>query len=156
MLDYEKKYVDLTSGINKCIPDISQEFPDANGFEKAVIAMRRLGWDYSQIQKPLGMPSKKEIRKALLKWAPYLIDNSKSKIINMSEWEAGIYSMLSKTDKIDYEFEDEDWQFFIRNKQVWYKDPCGYEGQISEWNELNIHQMYNAIKEQLNGLAESI
>jgi hypothetical protein len=118
--------------------------------------MRRLGWDYGQIQKPLGMPSKKDIRNALLKWAPHLIDNSKSKIINMSEWEAGIYSMLSKTDKIDYEFEDEDWQFFIKDKQVWYKDPYGHQGQISEWNELNIHQMYNAIKEQLNGLAKSI
>lgn len=43
MIDYEKKYVDLTSGLNKCIPDISNEFLNANGFEKAVIAMRRLG-----------------------------------------------------------------------------------------------------------------
>lgn len=43
MLDYEKKYVDLTSGLNKCIPDISDQFPDASGFEKSVIAMRQKG-----------------------------------------------------------------------------------------------------------------
>lgn len=43
MLDYERKYLDLTSGLNKCIPDISQEFPNANGFEKSVIAMRQKG-----------------------------------------------------------------------------------------------------------------
>ena len=81
MLDYEKKYVDLTSGINKCIPDISKEFPNASGFEKAVISMRRLGWNYGDIQKKLGMPSKKQIRQALLSWCPELIDNSKVKII---------------------------------------------------------------------------
>lgn len=156
MLDYEKKYADLTSGLNRCIPDVSQEFPDANGFEKAVIAMRRLGWNYGDIQKKLGMPSKKDIRNALLKWAPHLIDNSKSKIINMSEYEAGIYSLLYKTDKTDFEFEDDDWKFFIKDKAVWYQDPSGQTGQISEWNEVNIHQMYNVIKEQLNGLDKSV
>jgi hypothetical protein len=43
MLDYEKKYIDLTSGLNRCIPDITDQFPDANGFEKSVIAMRQKG-----------------------------------------------------------------------------------------------------------------
>lgn len=43
MLDYEKKYLELTRGITKCINDISDEFPKANGFEKAIIAMRRNG-----------------------------------------------------------------------------------------------------------------
>ena len=43
MLDYEKKYVDLTSGLNRCIPDITDQFPGANGFEKSVIAMRQKG-----------------------------------------------------------------------------------------------------------------
>lgn len=43
MLDYEKKYLDLTSGLNKCIPDISNQFPNANGFEKSVISMRKEG-----------------------------------------------------------------------------------------------------------------
>lgn len=40
-MDYDKKYVDLTSGLNKCIPDISNDYPDCNGFEKAVISMRK-------------------------------------------------------------------------------------------------------------------
>jgi hypothetical protein len=41
MLDYEKKYLDLTSGLNQCIPDVSREYSNCNGFEKAVIAMRK-------------------------------------------------------------------------------------------------------------------
>ena len=43
MLNYEKKYLELTQGVTKCIDDISSEFPKATGFEKAVIAMRRKG-----------------------------------------------------------------------------------------------------------------
>ena len=43
MVDYEKKYLELTRGILKCIPDVSEEFPNANGFEKAIISMRKLG-----------------------------------------------------------------------------------------------------------------
>ena len=43
MIDYEKKYLELTQGVTKCIEDISNEFPNATGFEKAVIAMRRKG-----------------------------------------------------------------------------------------------------------------
>lgn len=43
MIDYEKKYLELTQGFLKCIEDISDEFPNANGFEKAIIAMRRKG-----------------------------------------------------------------------------------------------------------------
>lgn len=36
----------------------------------------------------------------------------------MSEYEAGIYSLLYKTDKTDFEFEDDDWKFFIKDKAV--------------------------------------
>jgi hypothetical protein len=43
MVDYEKKYLDLTTGFMKCIEDISDEFPKATGFDKAVIALRRKG-----------------------------------------------------------------------------------------------------------------
>ena len=42
-MDYEKKYLELTNGFMKCIDDISNEFPEANGFEKIVIALRREG-----------------------------------------------------------------------------------------------------------------
>ena len=54
------------------------------------------------------MPSKKMIRNALLKWAPELIDNSKSKIIKISEWESELYNILAHTNKTSFEFEDED------------------------------------------------
>ena len=43
MMDYEKKYLELTQGFMKCIDDISNEFPEANGFEKSIIALRRNG-----------------------------------------------------------------------------------------------------------------
>lgn len=43
MVDYEKKYLELTKGITRCIDDISNEFSEANGFEKSVIALRRKG-----------------------------------------------------------------------------------------------------------------
>ena len=42
MLDYEKKYQQLTSGLN-LISDVSQEYPDCNGFEKSIISMRQEG-----------------------------------------------------------------------------------------------------------------
>lgn len=43
MLDYEKKYLELTGGFMKCADDVSDEFPEANGFEKSIIALRREG-----------------------------------------------------------------------------------------------------------------
>lgn len=43
MPDYEKRYLQLTEGFTKCIDDISDEFPEATAFEKAVIALRRNG-----------------------------------------------------------------------------------------------------------------
>lgn len=43
MIDYEKKYKEYTEGILKCIPDVSQEYPDCDGFEKCVISMRKQG-----------------------------------------------------------------------------------------------------------------
>ena len=40
MMNYKKKYNDLTSVWN-LIPDVSQDYPDCNGFEKCVISMRK-------------------------------------------------------------------------------------------------------------------
>ena len=42
-MDYEKKYAEYTNGFLKCISDVSQEYPDCNGFEKCVIAFRKDG-----------------------------------------------------------------------------------------------------------------
>ena len=150
MMDYEKKYTDLISGLNKCIPDITDEFPDATGFEKAVISMRRNGWSYEGIQKKLGMPSKKMIRNALLKWAPELIDNSKSKIIKISEWESELYNILAHTNKTSFEFEDEDWKFIIINHTINYEDPYGFTGLYHDLNEIMQKQILISIKNQIN------
>ena len=149
MLDYEKKYVDLTSGINKCIPDISQQFPNADGFEKSVIAMRQKGWSYGEIQNKLGMPSKKSIRQALLKWAPHLIDNSIKKVIDISEWESTLYNILSHSDRTIFEFEGDDWEFKIIDHKINYEDPYGYKGLFHDLNDIMKQQILIAIKNQI-------
>lgn len=149
MLDYEKKYLDLTSGLNKCIPDISNQFPDANGFEKAVIAMRQQKWSYEQIQKKLGMPSKKSIRQALLKWVPELIDNSIQKTTKVSQWEAELYDILSHTNQTTFEFEGEDWVFEIVDHKINFEDSWGYHGLFHDLNDIMKQQILIAIKEQL-------
>ena len=149
MLDYEKKYVDLTSGLNRCIPDITDQFPDANGFEKSVIAMRQKGWTYEEIQKKLGMPSKKSIRQALLKWAPDLIDNSLQKVIKISQWEAELYDILRRTNRTTFEFEGEDWVFEIVDHKITYEDAWGITGLFHDLNDIMKQQILIAIKEQL-------
>lgn len=151
MLDYEKKYVDLTSGLNKCIPDISDQFPDASGFEKSVIAMRQKGWTYEEIQKKLGMPSKKSIRQALLKWAPDLIDNSLQKVIKISQWESELYDILVHTNRTSFEIEDEDWIFEIIDHKIHYEEPWGSEGLFHDLNDIMKQQILISIKNQLNG-----
>ena len=124
-MDYEKKYIDLTSGLNKCIPDISDEFPNANGFEKAVTAMRQRGWTYTEIQKKLGMPSKKDIRNALLNTNPDLIDNSQKKVIynNLKSRLAGILNTCKQ-----WEFDLDELglsQFEDINGELWITDEFG-------------------------------
>lgn len=43
MIDYERKYREYTVGLLQCIPDVSQDYPNCNGFEKCVISMRKSG-----------------------------------------------------------------------------------------------------------------
>ena len=149
MLDYEKKYLDLTSGLNQCIPDVSSDFPDADGFEKAVISMRKLGWNYGNIQKVLGMPSKKSIRNVLLKWCPELIDNSKKKIVTVSSNESELYNILAHTDKIDFEIEGEDCKFYIENHKIIFEDWDGFKMEYSKLDPVSQTQFLIQIKEQL-------
>lgn len=150
MLDYEKKYVDLISGLNKCIPDVSKEYPNCNGFEKAVISMRKQHWTYEDIQKKLGMPSKKLIRSALLKWAPELIDNSLKKVIEVSKWESELYDILAHTSKVNYEFEDEDWIFKIEDHKIVYENDDWGKGLFHDLNDIMKQQILISIKQQIN------
>ena len=150
MLDYEKKYLELTQGVTKCIDDVSNEFIEATGFEKAVIAMRRLGWSYADIQKKLGMPSKKDIRSALLKWSPELIDNSKKKIISISSYESELYNLIKGLNQSKFIIEDEEWLFFIKDNKLKYIDSWGDEDFFSGLDNSIQSQLLNQIKDQIN------
>lgn len=131
MIDYEKKYKEYTEGW-MLIPDVSQEYPDCNGFEKCVISMRKEGWTYSEIQSKLGMPSKKRIRSVLLIWAPELIDNSVKKVVNISEYEAELYNIIKNHNNEAFNVWGEQWRFYIKNNKLYYND--GKEWEFSDWD----------------------
>ena len=150
MLDYEKKYYEYTQGLLKCIPDVSQEYPNCNGLEKCVISMRNQGWTYAEIQSKLGMPPKKKIREILLKWAPELIDNSIQKIIKMSNYEAVLYNIVSNHKENKFIIDDEEWKFFIKDKILEYVDWSGDENKFSDLDVATQSQILNEIKNQLN------
>lgn len=149
MIDYEKKYKEYTVGLLQCIPDVSQEYPDCNGFEKCVIAFRKEGWTYGGIQRRLGMPPKKQIREVLLKWAPELIDNSKKKTVLVSSAESEVYQLLSQTDRTDFEIDGEDWKFYIENNTVMCEDWDGFKQKYRDWDSTSQQQFLIQIKEQL-------
>ncbi len=148
MPDYEKRYLQLTSGFTKCIDDISDEFPEATAFEKSVIALRRNGWNYGDIQLKLGMPAKKQIRAALLKWAPELIDNSKTKVIKISTFESELYNIIKSHNNEVFEVWGEPWTFFIDNNELMYRDGDGV-WKFSDWDDISQSQILNEVKEQL-------
>lgn len=68
------------------------------------------------------MPPKKKIREVLLKWAPELIDNSIQKIIKVSNYEAVLYSIISKNKRNKFIIDDDEWEFFIKDKTLKYID----------------------------------
>ena len=150
MVDYEKKYHEYTQGILKCIPDISNDYPECNGLEKCVISMRKQGWSYAEIQSKLGMPPKKKIREILLKWAPELIDNSIQKIIKVSNYEATLYNIVVKHKQNKFIIEGDEWEFFIKDKTLKYIDWSGDEDLFSNLDIATQSQILNEIKNQLN------
>lgn len=147
MLDYEKKYLQLTQMFG--VKDISDEFPNANGFEKSVIALRRNGWNYGDIQQKLGMPPKKQIRAALLKWAPELIDNSKTKIITVSTPESELYNIIKSHNNEIFDMWGDKWNLFIQDNKLLYTDKTG-TWEFSDWDENTQSQILDEIKNQLN------
>ena len=134
MVDYEKKYLELTGGFMKCADDVSDEFPEANGFEKSIIALRRNGWNYGDIQLKLGMPPKKQIRAVLLKWAPELIDNSKAKVIKISVPESELYNIIKNHNNESFKIGNDSWKFFINDDKLFYEDNLG-TWEFSDWDE---------------------
>ena len=69
-MDFDKKLLEL----QKNYPDLSSKYPDANSFELCIITLRDSKKSYGEIQKVLGNPSKKEIRRILKQFAPDLIE----------------------------------------------------------------------------------
>jgi hypothetical protein len=112
--------------------------------------MRKKHWTYEEIQKKLGMPSKKLIRQVLLKWAPELIDNSMKKLIQITKWESELYDILAHTSKTEFEFEDEDWIFKIEDHKIIFDGPWG-KGLFHDLNDIMKNQILIAIKEQIDG-----
>lgn len=96
------------------------------------------------------MPSKKTIRQVLLKWAPELIDNSRKKVIPISKYESELYNIISHTNQIDFKFEDEPIQLFIKDHKLIFKEDDD-ECLVHDFNEITQQQLLIAIKEQLNG-----
>lgn len=149
-MDYEKKYVELTQGFMKCIDDISEEFPDATGFEKIIIGLRRKGWNYGDIQCKLGMPPKKEIRAVLLKWAPELIDNSKTKVVKIPATVSELYNIIRKHNNEVFDIWTEKWTFYIKDHKLYYKDEREKEWEFEDWDINSQFQIIEQIKEQIN------
>ena len=147
MVDYEKKYLQLTQLFG--VKNISDEFPEANGFEKSVIVLRRNGWNYGDIQQKLGMPPKKQIRAALLKWAPELIDNSKTKIITVSTPESELYNIIKSHNNETFDMWGDKWNLFIQDNKLLYTDKTG-TWEFSDWDENTQSQILDEIKNQLN------
>ena len=138
-MDHKVKYDQLINFIG--IGDISEEYPEASYFEKIILALRKHGWNYGDIQKSLGMPPKKEIRNVLLKWAPELIDNSKTKTVKCSTPYAEIYNILVHTDKKIWTIFDEPVECFIKDNVIYYDgDPLNW------YTEADQNQILNELK----------
>lgn len=149
-MDWEKKYIELTSGFYKCCDDISAQYPECNDFEKCIIALRLKGWTYGNIQKKLGMPPKKEISLILNKWAPETVDNSKKKESKLSKWERELYNIINKHNPLKIEFEEEPYEFYIENNVLRYKEEDGTITAFRDINEIMQQQFLIIIKEQEN------
>ena len=124
--------------------DLSDQYEDANYFEKLVLSMRINGWTYGQIQKILGNPSKKLIRQTLLKFDPNLIDNSTSKIKIHNSKYSELYNILIHTDKTIWNIFGDDTELCIKDHQIYYDDSL-----LNNWSEVEQSQVLEEVKKQL-------
>ena len=144
-MNYQSKYLELVSNGMK---DVSEEYPNCSDFEKIIISLRKSNWNYSDIQKALGMPSKKQIRSILLKWAPNLIDNSKQKTIIVSDIESKLYNIINHNSRT-FIIDDESWFFYIKDNILHCKD-SEYDNEFRDFDKASQSQIFAQIKEQLN------
>ena len=131
-MDYDQKYKDLTSGLNKCVDPLEKEYPNLTGCEKCILVLRLNEYTYKEIQLKLGMPAKYLIRQALLKTNPDLISLEQARKIRTTP-ELRLLGILKANDiwKFDLDefgesyFEEKDGMLFMTDE---WKDTSKFSG----------------------------
>lgn len=142
--------------ILKTYKDIIIQYKDASDLEKAILALRNNSYSYAEIQKALGNPSKKFIRQVLLKYDPELIDIdtnfhklAKQKRISIEEGE--FRYRLIQTNIWKWNLQGEDYEFYIKDNELFMKDSFGNEDKFSDWDESTQKQFLNELLRRING-----
>ena len=147
-MDFDKKLLEL----QKNYPDLSSKYPDANSFELCIITLRDSKKSYGEIQKVLGNPSKKEIRRILKQFAPDLIEQELV-CKNISEYtieEGEFRYLLIKNRKWNYVLQDENFKFRIDNNHLMIIDDSGFIMRFSDLDIALRNQLLNELKDQLD------
>lgn len=141
--------------ILKTYKDIIIQYKDASDLEKAILALRNNSYSYAEIQKALGNPSKKFIRQVLLKYDPELIDIdtnfhklAKQKRISIEEGE--FRYRLIQTNIWKWNLQGEDYEFYIKDNELFMKDSFGNEDKFSDWDESTQKQFLNELLLRIN------
>ena len=125
-MDYNQKYKDLTSGLNKCVNPLEKDYPNLTGFEKCILVLRLNGYTYKEIQLKLGMPAKQLIRQALLKVNPDLISIEQARKIRTTP-ELRLLGILKANDI---------WKFDLDEfGESSFKEKDGMLFMTDEWND---------------------
>lgn len=135
--------------------DIIIQYKDASDLEKAILALRNNSYSYAEIQKALGNPSKKFIRQVLLKYDSELIDIdtnfhklAKQKRISIEEGE--FRYRLIQTNIWKWNLQGEDYEFYIKDNELFMKDSFGNEDKFSDWDESTQKQFLNELLRRIN------
>ena len=141
--------------ILKTYKDIIIQYKDASDLEKAILALRNNSYSYAEIQKALGNPSKKFIRQVLLKYDPELIDIdtnfhklAKQKKISIEEGE--FRYRLIQTNIWKWNLQGDDYEFYIKDNELFMKDSFGNEDKFSDWDESTQKQFLNELLRRIN------
>lgn len=141
--------------ILKTYKDIIIQYKGASDLEKAILALRNNSYSYAEIQKALGNPSKKFIRQVLLKYDPELIDIdtnfhklAKQKRISIEEGE--FRYRLIQTNIWKWNLQGEDYEFYIKDNELFMKDSFGNEDKFSDWDESTQKQFLNELLRRIN------
>jgi len=141
--------------ILKTYKDIIIQYKDASDLEKAILALRNNSYSYAEIQKALGNPSKKFIRQVLLKYDPELINIdtnfhklAKQKRISIEEGE--FRYRLIQTNIWKWNLQGEDYEFYIKDNELFMKDSFGNEDKFSDWDESTQKQFLNELLRRIN------